>query len=56
MLSYKHDIWYTTTMSHEKAFQDGTPTRFGLWGGGAVAAILKMADMHFQCPLYRRII
>ena len=31
-------------MSHEKVFQDGTPTIFGLWG--AVAAIFKMNGGH----------
>ena len=26
------------------------------WSVGAVAAIFKMADMNFQCPISRRII
>ena len=32
ILWYEHDIWHTLSMTHNKLFQHGTPTRFGLWG------------------------
>ena len=60
-------VWIKPHYEPNRAFCDtsmtfGTQLRVSrrdpkqIWSAGAVAAIFKMADMNFQCPLSRRII